>query len=132
MGKMRGSQEWTVVFGDKFGGESKTFTVEAGGRDSAIFRATCELAHVQAFHHNQWARETGENWYVQTIRQVESGTSVDGNSSSVIFENVLKAMQPADELEGPAEVVDYVRLMNRISVEANDRALAAIKARSAR
>lgn len=38
-----------------------------------------------------------------------------------IFEKVLEAMQPAEEIDGP-EGVEYIGLMQRIAYEANKRA----------
>lgn len=38
-----------------------------------------------------------------------------------IFQDVLAAMQPAEELEGPTGE-DYLQLMERIAVEASTRA----------
>lgn len=41
-----------------------------------------------------------------------------------IFQNVLAAMQPAEEIGGPSPD-DYAALMDRIAAEASSRAVAA-------
>jgi hypothetical protein len=42
-------------------------------------------------------------------------------NSDAIFRNVIDAMQPAEELEGPTEQ-EYIRLMERIAADATQRA----------